>query len=122
MGVGRKILLNILYDAQEKHGYLSEEVLKRISIEQNIPVSRLYGIARFYTMLKTEPQGKYIIDICGSPSCILNNGSEIEEFLIIKLLDTTNFVIIQRGVKDVKTSIIPGPWKDYRHLTIIHLL
>jgi len=77
----RKILLNILHDAQNRHGYLSEHVLKQISIEQNIPISRLYGIAKFYTMLRTEPQGKNIIEICGSPSCVLNDGSTLETFL-----------------------------------------
>lgn len=77
----RKILLNILHKAQKEHGYLSEHVLKQISLEQDIPISRLYGVAKFYTMLKTEPQGKNIIEICGSPSCLLNNGQALEDFL-----------------------------------------
>jgi NADH:ubiquinone oxidoreductase subunit E len=77
----RKILLNILHKAQNEHGYLSEHVLKQISIEQDIPISQLYGVAKFYTMLKTEPQGKNIIEICGSPSCVLNNGQKLEDYL-----------------------------------------
>lgn len=76
-----QILMNILHEAQEEHGYLSEHVLKQISIEQNIPIARLYGVVKFYTMFHTEPQGKYIIEICGSPSCVLNNGVLLEKFL-----------------------------------------
>jgi NADH-quinone oxidoreductase subunit E len=76
-----KILMNILHKAQEEHGYLSEHVLKQISIEQNIPIARLYGVAKFYTMFHTEPQGKYVIELCGSPSCVLNNGVPLEKFL-----------------------------------------
>lgn len=75
------ILLPILREAQKKHGYLSEDVLKKISKKTKIPVSRLYGVATFYTMLRTEKQGKCIIEICGSPSCYLNNGLNIERFL-----------------------------------------
>lgn len=75
------ILLNILKEAQDKHGYLSEHILKQISIEQNIPIAKLYAVATFYTMLHTEKQGKYIIELCGSPSCVLNNGMLIERFL-----------------------------------------
>lgn len=77
----RDILLNILHEAQNKHGYLSEEVLKELSILHNIPISRLYGVATFYTMLRTTPQGKHIIEICGSPSCVLNDGLSLEKFL-----------------------------------------
>lgn len=76
-----KLLMNILWKAQEDHGCLSEHVLKQISIEQGIPIARLYGVAKFYTMFHTEPQGKYIIEICGSPSCVLNNGVALEKFL-----------------------------------------
>ena len=77
----RKILLNLLHEAQDEHGYLSEHVLKQLSLEHDIPISQLYGVAKFYMMLKTKPQGKNIIEICGSPSCILNNGESLENFL-----------------------------------------
>ncbi len=76
-----EILLNILREYQEKNGYLSEEVLKEISTKHNIPISRLYGIATFHTQLYIKPKGKYIIELCGSPSCSLNHAKEIEEFL-----------------------------------------
>ena len=38
-------------------------------------------MVKFYTMLRTEPQGKYVIEICGSPSCVLNNGTRLQTFL-----------------------------------------
>jgi NADH-quinone oxidoreductase subunit E len=75
------IILNLLNEMQEKHGYLSQSVLKLISEEQNIPIARLYGVAKFYTMLRTEPVGKYVIELCGSPSCVLNRSREIEKFI-----------------------------------------
>ena len=74
-------LMNILHEVQEKHGYISEHMLKQIAVEQDIPIARLYGVVKFYTMFHTEPQGKYVIEICGSPSCVLNNGVRLEKFL-----------------------------------------
>jgi NADH-quinone oxidoreductase subunit E len=79
------ILLNILKDAQEKKGYLSEKTMRKISEKYDIPLARLYGIATFYMMLKTKSQGKNIIEICSSPSCILNDSITVEEALKKKL-------------------------------------
>jgi len=76
-----KPLMNILWEVQERHGYISEHMLKQISLEQDIPIARLYGVVKFYSMFRTEPQGKHVIEICGSPSCVLNNGVELAEFL-----------------------------------------
>jgi NADH-quinone oxidoreductase subunit E len=78
---GTSLLMNILHDEQDKHGYISEQALKKISVEEGIPISRLFGVVKFYTMFHTEPQGKYVVEICGSPSCVLNNGVKLEKFL-----------------------------------------
>ncbi|MFA6329011.1 MAG: NAD(P)H-dependent oxidoreductase subunit E [Candidatus Micrarchaeia archaeon] len=78
---GGRLLMNILHEAQEKHGYISEHMLKQISIDQGIPIARLYGVVKFYTMFHTEPQGRYVIEFCGSPSCVLNDGTRLEKFL-----------------------------------------
>lgn len=76
-----EILLNILREYQEKNGFLSEEILKEISIKYQIPISRLYGLATFYSQLHTKEMGKNIIELCGSPSCALNRSKEIEKLL-----------------------------------------
>lgn len=76
-----QILLNILHEEQDKKGYISVDAMKKISTEMQIPISRIYGVVKFYTMFRTEPQGKHIIELCGSPSCVLNESREIEKFL-----------------------------------------
>jgi NADH-quinone oxidoreductase subunit E len=91
--LGDKILLNVLHEIQDKEGYLPEDSLKKISIKYQVPISRLYGMATFYTHFKIKKQGKHIIEICGSPSCTLNKSREIEQFiekeLKVGLGDTT---------------------------------
>ena len=87
------ILLNILHEEQDKKGYISVDAMKQISTKYQIPISRIYGVVKFYTMFRTEPQGKYIIELCGSPTCVLNESREIEKFLEkeleIKIGETT---------------------------------
>ncbi len=87
------ILLNILHKEQDKKGYISIEAMKKISTKCNIPISRIYGVVKFHTMFRTEPQGKYIIELCGSPTCLLHESREIERFLEkelkIKIGETT---------------------------------
>jgi NADH:ubiquinone oxidoreductase subunit E len=87
------ILLNVLHEEQDKKGYISVDAMKQISTKYQIPISRIYGVVKFYTMFRTEPQGKYIIELCGSPTCVLNESREIEKFiekeLKIKIGETT---------------------------------
>ena len=75
------ILINKLREIQKKEGYLSEETLKKLSLELKIPISRLYGFVTFYSMFYTKKQGKYIIELCASPSCFLNGSWNLETFL-----------------------------------------
>ena len=74
-------LLPRLEREQKKNGWISEKALKRISTETKIPISRVYATASFYAHLHLEKQGKYIIEICNSPSCYLNSSLDLIKFI-----------------------------------------
>jgi NADH-quinone oxidoreductase subunit E len=74
-------LLDKLRKAQDKDGFISEREFKRISKETGIPLAKVYGTATFYSMFHTKPQGKYIIEICNSPSCYVNGSLNIIKFI-----------------------------------------
>ncbi len=95
-----KILINILKKVQDKYGYISEKSMKNISVKYNVPLAKLYGVATFYAMFKTERQGKNVIEICGSPSCMLNNGQKIEDFLEKELK-----IMVGKTTKNKKFSL-----------------
>lgn len=67
--------------AKSKYNYISKESLKYIAKELNIPISKAYGVASFYSMLSTKKRGKYVIQICNSAPCYLCGGREITQFL-----------------------------------------
>ena len=86
-------LLPKLEAEQEKNGWISEKALKMISLECKAPISRVYAAASFYSHIHLKKQGRYIIEICNSPSCYLNGSLNlihfIEKLLKIKSGQTT---------------------------------
>ena len=55
--------------------------MEEIADQLGIPVSRVYGVATFHTLLATEPKGKHIIRVCESPPCHIRGAVNILETL-----------------------------------------
>jgi NADH-quinone oxidoreductase subunit E len=93
-GKGQEDLLELLKEAQNRSGYLSEKTIVKIAKSLDIPISDVYGVATFYSFLSTKPQGRNIIRVCKSLPCFLKNSETIiksvEEELGIKPGETTN--------------------------------
>jgi NADH:ubiquinone oxidoreductase subunit E len=43
----------------------------------DLPPVRIYEVATFYTMLRTRPCGKYLLQVCRSLSCCLVGGEGV---------------------------------------------
>lgn len=74
-------VLPALYIAQEEYGWLSHEVLKRVSEILNLPDAFVRGVASFYYMYKNKPMGRHLIQICTNVSCMLFGGERIVDLL-----------------------------------------
>ena len=90
----RARLLTALYIAQEQEGYLTPEALKRVAERLDVPEAEVYSTASFYTLFRTEPVGRYVIQVCTGLSCYLVGGAErlvdyLEQKLGIKTGETT---------------------------------
>jgi len=77
----RSALIPSLQLAQEEAGYLDPATLCEVARMFEISPSEVYEVASFYTMLYTEPVGKYIVQICTSISCLLCRSEDILEHL-----------------------------------------
>lgn len=88
-------LLEVLIEvqAQAPGNYISETSLRDIAQGLNIPLSKAYSVAGFYSMLSTKERGKYLIQICNSGPCYINRGKAIahafEQVLGIRMGETT---------------------------------
>lgn len=78
-------LLPTIWLAQEEFGYISLEVMEYIAKILDIPPSKVYSVASFYTMFKKEPTGKYLIQVCRTLSCQLRGAEEVTKLISDKL-------------------------------------
>ena len=87
-------LLVLLEEAQNKFGYLSQELMVELAESLGISISEVYGVATFYSFLYTQPQGRYVIKVCQSLPCFLKNAEMIikslEQELGTRLGETTS--------------------------------
>ncbi len=70
-------LMPVLWLAQHKWGWISNDVMRYISQLLDLPLSHIEGVATFYTMYFKKPMGKYHIQICTNVSCMLRKGDVI---------------------------------------------
>jgi len=89
----REKLLVLLKRVQDEFGYLSQESMAEAAEFLNVPLSEVYGVATFYSLLSTRPQGRNVIRICQSLPCYLKHSlmiiKSVEDTLGIKPGETT---------------------------------
>jgi len=78
-GKGPEALIAILQDAQKAYGYLSEETVKRISEETNIPEARIYGVITFYNWFRLAPIGKNLVRVCHGTACHVGGAESVSQ-------------------------------------------
>jgi len=86
-------LIPILQAAQERFGYLPEEVMAGIAQFLKLAPSAVYGVGTFYAQFKLTPTGKRSIKVCRGTACHVRGADrilqEIERRLGIKPGETT---------------------------------
>ncbi len=86
-------LIPALHLALEQYGYVSREVMAYVAERLDVPLSKVLGVASFYTMLNMDPVGRYHIQVCRTLSCALRGAEDVvahlEKRLGIKVGETT---------------------------------
>lgn len=77
---GRKgAVIPVLQKAQKIYGYLPPEVLRRISAGMRVPLSRVYGVATFYSQFYLTRRGRHIVRQCDGTACHVRGAGKIVE-------------------------------------------
>ncbi|MCG6880287.1 MAG: NAD(P)H-dependent oxidoreductase subunit E [Deltaproteobacteria bacterium] len=79
-------LIMILQAVQSQFNYLPRPVLAYLSEKIGIPLSRIYGVATFYSTFSLEPRGENIISICLGTACHVRGAGKVLE----RIEDTLN--------------------------------
>jgi len=86
-------IIPVLQKAQKIYGYLPVEVLQRIARRMRVPISRIYGVATFYSQFYLTRRGRHVIRQCDGTACHVRGSAQIiekiEKELDIKAGETT---------------------------------
>ena len=77
--------LTLLQDIEKNYGYIPEDAVCRISRMLDIPPSRFFGIATFYSQFHLKPRGKHIITVCRGTPCHVKGSEKILNRLQMEL-------------------------------------
>ncbi|UCF90859.1 MAG: NADH-quinone oxidoreductase subunit NuoE [Desulfobacterales bacterium] len=86
-------VIPVLQKAQKIYGYLPAQVLRRIAKGMRVPLSRLYGVATFYSQFYLTRRGRHVLRQCDGTACHVRGAAKIiermENELGIKAGETT---------------------------------
>ena len=72
-------VIPVLQKAQKIYGYLPEEVLQCISRGLRVPISRIYGVATFYSQFYLTRRGRHVVRQCDGTACHVRGSAQIIE-------------------------------------------
>ncbi len=70
-------LLPALQAAQVLHGWLSRETIAHLARGLGVPLAEAYGVAKFYSMLYTNPVGRLFVRVCDDVICRLAGAENV---------------------------------------------
>lgn len=78
-GNSEENLIMILQAIQRQHNYLPQPALAYLSTKIGIPMSKIYGVATFYSTFSLKPRGRNIISICLGTACHVRGAERVHE-------------------------------------------
>jgi NADH-quinone oxidoreductase E subunit len=83
--VKRSAILPLMFIVQRERGYLDAPGVVYLANRLGLRITDIWEVATFYSMLHTEPIGKYHIQICKTLSCKIMGEPKITEYVCNKL-------------------------------------
>jgi len=78
----RSKLISLLQGIQERHHYLPEEELRKVSRELRISLTEVFHVATFYNCFSLEPVGKHLVQVCLGTACHVRGAGRVLERLL----------------------------------------
>jgi NADH-quinone oxidoreductase subunit E len=77
----KSAMLPLLHLAQDRHGWVTPQAMEDVAALLGLTPALVLGACSFYTMLKREPVGRFVVSVCTNVSCLVNGGPELLETL-----------------------------------------
>ena len=78
-------IITILQGIEREFGYIPEEAVTWFAKKLDIPPSRFFGTATFYSQFHLKPRGKNIITICRGTACHVKGSERLLDRLSMEL-------------------------------------
>jgi len=75
------MLIPMMQDLQAECGYLPVPQLRRLAERLDVPLSRLYAVATFYSSFRLAPKGLHEVTLCVGTVCYLKGSGQISEMI-----------------------------------------
>jgi len=83
--VARSAILPLMFIVQRERGYLDPPGVLYLANRLKVRVTDIWEVATFYSMIHTEPIGKYHIQVCRTLSCKIRGAGAVTEHCAKKL-------------------------------------
>lgn len=87
-------MIEILQDLQDIYHWLPKELLKEVSRQTGVPLTRVYHMATFFKAFSLKPRGKYVIQVCTGTACHVKGAymvlDQLKNVLGIDVGETTD--------------------------------
>lgn len=76
-GYSQSSLIETLHSVQSCFGYLDESAMTFVARSLRVPLSKVYGVATFYSIFRLKPQGRHTCVICMGTACYIKGGAKL---------------------------------------------
>jgi len=78
-------IITVLQDIERHFGYIPEDAVNWFSRQLDIPASRFFGTATFYSQFHLKPRGKHVITVCRGTACHVKGSERLINRLSLEL-------------------------------------
>jgi NADH-quinone oxidoreductase subunit E len=89
----RSAMMPLLYAVQERDGYVTDTGMEEVAEHIGLTAAEVLGVCSFYSMFKRSPQGKLLVSVCTSVSCMVNGGEELLDHLRNRYADDPDVTV-----------------------------
>jgi NADH-quinone oxidoreductase subunit E len=89
----RSAMMPLLYAVQERDGYVTDAGMEEVAEHVGLTAAEVLGVCSFYSMFKRSPQGKLLVSVCTSVSCMVNGGEELLDHLRNRYADDPDVTV-----------------------------
>ena len=83
--VKRSAILPLMFIVQRERGYLDPPGVAYLADRLGVRITDIWEVATFYSMINTEPVGKYHLQVCKTLSCKILGAGQITQRCTEKL-------------------------------------